>query len=69
MIKLNIMDYCQNCPCFEAKINTEEYGSRFTNIEKNTTISCKNAEKCGVLLYYLQEATGRYIRLRESNSE
>ena len=69
MIKLDLMEYCQDCPYFEAEVSKEEYGSHFTHIDVHTIISCKNAEKCGKLLNYLKEATGIYRQVRELNSE
>lgn len=66
MIKLDLMEYCQDCPCFEAEINAEEYRSMLSHIEKHTIISCKNAEKCGVLLNYLKGTTDIYRLVRKS---
>lgn len=69
MIKLDLMEYCQDCPYFEAEVSKEEYGSRFTHIDVHTIISCKNQGRCGELLNYLREATGIYRQARKLNSE
>lgn len=69
MIKLDLMEYCQDCPYFEAEINKEKYGSPDTQIDVHTIISCKNQGNCGWLLNYLKEATGIYGQVRKLNLE
>lgn len=69
MIKLDLMDYCQDCPYFEAEVSREEYGTPATYIDIHTIISCKNQGKCGWLLNYLKGTTGIYRRVMKLNSE
>ena len=46
MIKLDVMDYCQGCPMFDAevdKVDSREMGGRGTI---QTTVRCKRAMAC-----------------------
>ena len=55
MIKLDVADYCQSCPDFEADIEKYVYG--YTNDVKavNTTIRCENSDRCRNMAKYLRE--------------
>lgn len=55
MIKLDVDDYCQSCPDFEAEIEKYTYG--YTNEVKatNTTIRCKHGDRCRVMIRRLKE--------------
>lgn len=51
MIKLDVQDYCQECPFFEAEVKggaTELVSTTGEHIlfPGDTTITCKNAERC-----------------------
>lgn len=51
MIKLEVEDYCQNCPAFEPMVE------KFTNYAQNaviTTVCCESEKKCARLVQYLE---------------
>lgn len=56
MIKLNIEDYCQNCPDFEPKKEVMTYFSGDKVIERHTTVYCKYKDRCASIARYLKEA-------------
>ena len=45
MIRLNVKEYCNNCPEFEAQTNKVYYTYK-VEPEIHTTVTCKNMEKC-----------------------
>lgn len=58
MIKLEVAEYCYECPDFEAvveKDTVEVYDfDEYVNIEKtDTIIKCANCEKCDAIRQYL----------------
>lgn len=51
MIKLEIEDYCQNCPAFEPRVE------KFSDFAQNmviTTVCCESQKKCARLVQYLE---------------
>ena len=51
MIKLEVEDYCQNCPAFEPMVE------KFTNYAQSaviTTVCCESEKKCARLVQYLE---------------
>ena len=55
MIKLDIFDYCNDCPEFDAEIHT------FYALDRavETRITCSNAEKCNLIKKYLESVMER----------
>lgn len=51
MIKLEIEDYCQNCPAFEA---TTEKFTDFAHNAVITKVYCESQKKCARLVQYLE---------------
>ena len=50
MIKLDVDDYCQSCPDFEAEIEKYTYGHINEVNATNTTIRCKHGDRCRVMI-------------------
>lgn len=51
MIKLEIKDYCQDCPAFEPRVE------KFSDYPQNTvttTVYCASEKKCARLVQYLE---------------
>ena len=51
MIKLDVQEYCQECPFFEVKVKSNKCDCVTTEGEHilfpgDTTITCKSAERC-----------------------
>ncbi len=56
MIKLELLDACQNCPDFDPiKTNGYDLMCMGEVIERNCTITCENIEECRALLDYLKK--------------
>lgn len=56
MIKLDVRDYCQECPDFEADVNRNVITGPFDElIECNTVIQCENRIRCESIIKYLME--------------
>lgn len=51
MIKLEVEDYCQNCPAFEPM--TEKFSDYAQNAVL-TTVCCESQKKCARLVQYLE---------------
>lgn len=53
MIRLEVADYCVNCPAFEPKIS--KWTENVTPEEKhnNTTVTCTHAKWCKNMIKYL----------------
>lgn len=51
MIKLNIQDYCQGCPMFNARTDKVYANSKVLN----TYITCENKDLCERIKTYLEE--------------
>ena len=52
MIKLNVKEYCQECPMFEADVEVNEL-STIINNSTTTFIRCKRRFECNVIYKYL----------------
>ena len=47
MINLDVREYCQQCPSFEADVDRAVTRDFFDNITMcETTVRCKNRDKC-----------------------
>ena len=55
MIKLDISDYCNDCPEFDAETHTLYAWDRAAE----TRIACSNAEKCNRIKEYLESVMER----------
>lgn len=55
MIKLDVDDYCQSCPDFEADVEKFEYGCLNEVKSVYTTIRCENSDRCRNLVKHLKE--------------
>lgn len=51
MIELNIQDYCQDCPMFNARTDKVYANSKVFN----TYITCENKDICKRIKTYLEE--------------
>ena len=51
MIELNIQDYCQGCPMFNARTDKVYVNSKVLN----TYITCENKDLCERIKTYLEE--------------
>ena len=58
MIKLQIEDYCQNCPEFEAYVAKLSFLT-IAKIHNETLIKCERAELCEMLMHHLEKENGR----------
>ena len=56
MIKFDLLDACRNCPDLEP-IKTDAYNIMHWGeiVDRECTVTCKNIEKCRVLLKHLQK--------------
>lgn len=54
MIQLELEDYCQECPDFEAEIRKIKYESSFGYEVCDTTVCCENAVRCAVIKKYIK---------------
>ena len=55
MIKLDISDYCNDCPEFDAETHTIYAWDQVVE----TRIACSNAEKCNLIKKHLESAMER----------
>lgn len=62
MIKLDISDYCQNCPYFEPTVHSRPT-TFYVNDEKNsvylgdTIVRCESRSKCAEIRKFLETET------------
>lgn len=68
MIKLQVADYCQNCPEFEPRVTKDERVYEdysliemdiVKHIECNTTITCEHAARCQTIRDYIQREVNK----------
>lgn len=52
MIRLEVKDYCQNCPDFKADVNKTIFYIG-ANTRSDTVIRCKNSVRCDVIKEYI----------------
>lgn len=56
MIRLEVEDYCQNCPAFEPEVeHTNIVDSAFNIQIIETTVTCENKRVCKNLVRYLKK--------------
>lgn len=55
MIKLKVEEYCHNCSDFKPLVDKECYESGYGSCYKDTTITCKYAERCEVIAEYFKK--------------
>ena len=53
-IKLQVEEYCQNCPNFEATVEKFDFNAGGTTYLYDTVIKCSNAEQCGHMMEFLR---------------
>ena len=58
MIKLDVANYCQSCPDFEADVEKFKYGCLNEVKSVYTTIRCENSDRCRNLVRHLKEESG-----------
>lgn len=46
MIKIDVADYCHNCPYFEANVTTDISSDPWEQVIAETTITCTEKAKC-----------------------
>lgn len=59
MIKLSVMEYCEDCPEFEAHVEKREYMeddafSQFCFVKSNTVVTCAHRDRCELVKTYLR---------------
>ena len=60
MIKLSVMDYCEDCPEFEAHVEKFDYEQEdfwsYRTFRKTTTeITCAHRDRCELVKTYLRD--------------
>lgn len=59
MIKLNIEEYCHNCPDFEVSVDkTHAYCAEYALDWFTTEITCKHRSRCKEIKSYLEKEIG-----------
>jgi len=58
MIRLQVEDYCQNCEEFKPETQVMSRGYVGTGCKVDTTIRCRDAQKCERLCEYLKKEGG-----------
>ena len=62
MIKLEVKDYCQNCPGFEPSVTRNElYDNAHGGME--TIIRCKYRGRCESMVRYLKKESNENVEL------
>lgn len=54
MIRLEVEDYCQNCPDFEAKVDSTSLHANDKEVVNYHIIRCKHARRCERMKEYLE---------------
>lgn len=57
MIRLDVEEYCQDCPAFEAKTDRSLHRSCNHAVFTDIVVSCENADRCRAIHAYLKEET------------
>ena len=55
MIHLEVNEYCEKCPDFEADVEKRKVISRYNREHLDTVIRCKHRERCQNMINYLAE--------------
>ena len=58
MIKLNLHEYCQECPEYEPLVDKCEHRSCDGTVRVTTTVSCEHYERCGQIIRFLERQKG-----------
>ena len=64
MIALEVKDYCQNCVEFDPETTVSERsycGMTKMEIEANTIVTCRNAQKCNRLYEFIKKENEKGI--------
>lgn len=64
MIRLEVKDFCQNCAEFdpETTVNEISYmGMTGRKIVADTTVTCRNAQKCNCLYEFIKKENDKEI--------
>lgn len=64
MIALEVKDYCQNCAGFDPETTVSERsycGMTGMNILTDTTVTCRNAQKCNCLYEFIKKENDKEI--------
>lgn len=57
MIKLSVMDYCEDCPEFEVHVRKQDYCNDLEfipRVKTDTTITCVHRDRCELVKTYLR---------------
>ena len=57
MIKLSVMDYCEDCPEFEVNVSKREYYDSLDfvpHVRLDTVITCVHRDRCELVKTYLK---------------
>lgn len=58
MIKLDVQEYCHDCPCFEAETDTEDnyfFDGHLVVRPGDTIIRCENRNLCARLMKHFEQ--------------
>ena len=58
-IRLEVEEYCGNCCDFKPNVDKSCYFVGHNEARYNTTITCKNADKCELIRKYLEKNAGK----------
>lgn len=64
MIRLEVKDFCQNCVEFDPETTVSERsycGMTRMEIEANTIVTCRNAQKCNRLYEFIKKENDKEI--------
>ena len=64
MIRLEVKDFCQNCTEFDPETTVSERsycGMTGVNILADTTVTCRNAQKCNCLYEFIKKENDKGI--------
>lgn len=64
MIALEVKDYCQNCVEFDPETTVNEksyYGIAGMEIKADTTVTCRNEQKCNRLYEFIKKENDKGI--------
>ncbi len=57
MIKLETLDFCHNCPEFEANVDKNAYTDGYSTRMIDTTITCRHVDRCLNMMNYIINQT------------
>lgn len=59
MIRLDIEEYCEDCPYFEAECDTIDRYADQGRIATNTVVRCRNKDKCLRIEEHIRKRIGK----------